>query len=136
MSGELVQVPVPGADALMALHEDGTVWVALKPMCDTLNWSEDARKRAWLIATSCIKTKGHYRDIYDATRAKYAEAVHNADCVRCGPAGKPALAGSPLSLGHQHARGLRAIAKELLRDLWIESKRIHELQAQGGQVAA
>lgn len=100
------------------------------------NWSEDARKRAWLIATSCIKTKGHYRDIYDATRAKYAEAVHNADCVRCGPAGKPALAGSPLSLGHQHARGLRAIAKELLRDLWIESKRIHELQAQDGQVAA
>lgn len=91
------------------------------------NWSEDARKRAWLIATSCVKSKGAYREVYDTTRAKYDGAVHQADCVRCGPAGKPAKAGSELSAGHQHARALRAIAKEVLKDLWVEARRQYEL---------
>ncbi len=100
------------------------------------NWNEDARKRAWLIATSCMKKQGPYREVYDATRAKYADAVHNADCVRCGPKGKPALAGSPLSLGHQHARGLRAVAKAILDDLWRESKRLHEARSGQQQTAA
>lgn len=97
------------------------------------NWNEDARKRTWLIATSCLKQPAgtRYRDIYDLTRIKYADAVHQTDCVRCGPAGKPAPAGSPLSLGHQHARGLRAISKALLADMWREAKRIHESAADG-----
>lgn len=93
------------------------------------NWNEDARKRAWLIAASVIKAGGPYREIYDATKAKYADAVHNAPCVRCGPAGKPAQAGTPLSKGHIDGRGRRAICKAVLKKLWIESKRLHELQA-------
>lgn len=94
------------------------------------NWSEDARKRAWLIATKCVMTQGSpYRIVYDETRVKYANAVHQVECVRCGPSGKPALPGSPLSAGHQHARALRAISKALLKDLWIESRRLHELAA-------
>jgi len=96
------------------------------------NWSEYARKRVWLIAASCVKQpaeRSHYRRVYDATRAKYAEAVHSNECVRCGPKGKPAQTGSPLSLGHQHARGLRAVAKEVLRDLWIEAKRLHTTES-------
>lgn len=96
------------------------------------NWSEYARKRVWLIAASCVKQpaeRSHYRRVYDATRAKYAEAVHSNECVRCGPKGKPAQPGSPLSLGHQHARGLRAVAKEVLRDLWIEAKRLHTTES-------
>ena len=36
MSAELVRVSVPGAADLLAMQEDGQVWVALKPMCDTL----------------------------------------------------------------------------------------------------
>lgn len=93
------------------------------------NWSDDARKRAYLIAASCVKQKPgtKWRDLYDASRAKYADAVHGTDCVRCGPKGKPALPESPLSAGHQHARALRIMSKELLKELWIESKRIHEL---------
>lgn len=92
------------------------------------NWSDDARKRAWLISASCVKQKPgtKWRDLYDASRAKYADAVHPVDCVRCGPKGKPALAGSPLSAGHQHARALRIMSKEILKEMWIESKRIHE----------
>lgn len=95
------------------------------------NWSETARKRAWLVAASCVKQPpdAPYRKVYDATRAKYADAVHAAECIRCGPAGKPALPGSPLSDGHKHARALRAIAKEVLKDLWREARRIHAEQS-------
>lgn len=100
------------------------------------NWSENARKRAWLIATSCVKSKGRYRKIYDDTRAKYDGALHKTDCVRCRPAGKPAKAGSELSAGHQYARALRAIAKEVLKDLWIEGRRLHEqIEAEHEQAA-
>lgn len=92
------------------------------------NWSPDARMRAFLIAESCVKQPAgtRYRDVYDEARDKYSDAVHGTDCVRCGPKGKPALAGTPLSAGHQHARALRAISKELLRDLWLEAKAVHE----------
>ena len=92
-----------------------------------VDWNQAARQRIWLIAQSCIKVEhSPYRKIYDAGRAKYAEAVHSGDCVRCGPKGKPALAGSPLSDGHKHARAVRLMMKEILRDLWTESKRLHE----------
>lgn len=90
------------------------------------NWSETARKRAWLIANSVVKCGGPYREVYDATKDKYADAVHTSTCVRCGPKGKPAHPGSPLSKAHIHARGLRAISKAVLKDLWIEAKRLHE----------
>jgi hypothetical protein len=91
------------------------------------NWSEDARKRAWLIAMSCVKQKAgtRYRDVYDDTRAKYEEAVHRVPCVRCGPSGKPAEVGSELSPGHQHGRAVRAVAKKVLQDLWVEARRLH-----------
>ena len=84
--------------------------------------------RLWLIASKCVMVGhgGPYRAIYDEGRAKYADAVHTTECKRCGPKGKPALEGSPLSAAHQHARAIRLIAKAILRDLWTESKRIHE----------
>lgn len=92
------------------------------------NWSATAKMRAYLVAESCMKqpSGSRYRDVYEATRAKYAEAAHAVECVRCGPKGKPAQPGSALSEGHKHARALRAVAKEVLRDLWREAKRLHE----------
>lgn len=91
------------------------------------NWSTTAKTRAYLIAESCIKQhKSPYRAVYDEGRAKYSGAVHQVPCVRCGPSGKPAEIGSPLSAGHQHARAMRLVAKAILRDLWTESKRLHE----------
>lgn len=72
-----------------------------------------------LHAESCVKAaSGDYRDVYDDARATYADRLHAADCVRCGPSGKPAIEGSPWSKGHQHAAALRKVAKEILRDLW------------------
>lgn len=95
------------------------------------NWSADAKMRTYLISVSCVKQsaeKSKYRRVYDEGRAKYADAVHPHDCKRCGPAGKPALAGSPLSAGHQHNRAIRLISKELLKDLWIASRDLYLTQ--------
>jgi hypothetical protein len=90
------------------------------------NWSADAKMRAHLVAVSIVKAGGPYRDVYDTARTKYDDATHHTECKRCGPSGKPAQPGSPISAGHQHARALRAVAKEVLKDLWREAKRLHE----------
>lgn len=93
------------------------------------NWSDGARMRLWNITGSCLKAQGHYADVYYEARDKYEDATHSTDCVRCGPKGKPAVAGSPLSAAHQHARALRAVGKEVLRDLWAASRDLHEQAA-------
>ena len=93
------------------------------------NWSSAAKLRTFLVAESCMKKRNSpYRAVYDEARTKYADALHGVECRRCGPKGKPAPVGSPLSDGHKNARALRAISKAVLRDLWRESKRLHELQ--------
>lgn len=90
------------------------------------NWNDKARSRGFLIAQSCIKkADSPFRKVYDDARTQYVDAVHGSDCVRCGPAGKPALAGSPLSLGHQHQRALRRVTKEVLKTLWLASRELH-----------
>lgn len=87
------------------------------------NWSSDAKMRAFLCAESCIKKRSSpFRPVYDAGREKYRDAVHPFPCVRCGPKGKPALPGSELSAGHQHARAMRLTAKAILRDMWVASR--------------
>lgn len=87
------------------------------------NWNATAKMRAFLVAESCIKQRtSPYRLVYDNGREKYADSLHDHECVRCGPSGKPAAVGSPLSLGHQHARAMRLVAKEVLKDLWTEAK--------------
>ncbi|MEV7770473.1 hypothetical protein [Kitasatospora sp. NPDC086791] len=90
------------------------------------NWSTAAKMRAYLVAESCIKqTRSPYRAVYDAGRAKYAEAVHEVECRQCGPSGNPARVGTAISAGHQHARAMRLVMKEILKDLWHESRRLH-----------
>jgi hypothetical protein len=95
----------------------------------TSNWSEDARKRAWLIVQSVIKSGGPWREVYDARKATTEGKLHAVPCVRCGPKGKPAPVGSPLSDGHRHADAIRITAKAILKALWVESKRLHEVGA-------
>jgi hypothetical protein len=93
------------------------------------NWNAEAKMRVWLIATSCIKQAASpYRAVYDDGRVRYTDAAHQIECRRCGPTGHPAAIGSPLSAGHQHARALRLVSKTILRDLWIESRHIHQEQ--------
>lgn len=101
---------------------------ATKARGQIANWSDDAKMRTNLISVSIVKNGagGPYREVYDQGRAKYADALHGVVCRRCGPAGKPAQVGSPLSDGHKHARALRLVSKEVLKGLWREAKRLHE----------
>ena len=116
------------------------------------NWSGQAKMRTFLCIEPCIKLDGKpdkngrarakspYRTIYEDAKAKAAEHLHTDVCARCGPKGKPAKVGSPWSDGHKHGHAMRIARKELLRDLWLEAKRIHEnagtgqngAEAQGG----
>ena len=61
MRGELIPVPVPGADALMATQFDGREWAALKPMCETLgiDFPAQLRKlqgRSWAVVAQRAMT--------------------------------------------------------------------------------
>lgn len=90
------------------------------------NWSTPAQTRVWLLAQQCvITTKSPFRRVYDEAREYYAGATHTGDCVRCGSSGRPALAGSELSAGHQHARAQRKTAKAILRSLWEAARQAH-----------
>jgi hypothetical protein len=105
------------------------VWVAARRRKGIkANWSDEIKKRAYLVAESCMKQRtSPYRALYEKRKANTEGRVHAVACVRCGPSGKPALIGSPWSDGHRHADALRIVSKAILRDLWRESKRLHQL---------
>lgn len=122
---------VVGAAAQSICESQGSVSGGAAPTKqrgERVTWSPDARMRLWLIASKTVMVGhgGPYRQVYDEGRLKYADAVHAEECKRCGPKGKPAQIGSPLSAAHQHARAIRLIAKAILRDLWTAAKNIHE----------
>ncbi|WP_344286996.1 hypothetical protein [Streptomyces synnematoformans] len=111
-----------------------------------VQYSPAAKTRAYLIAKACMKLLrkpcatdpdssvathvegcvcSPYRLVYDRRKAATEGRTHAAPCVRCGPSGKPAEAGSAWSAGHRNADALRVTAKAVLRDLWLEARRIH-----------
>lgn len=92
------------------------------------NWSPDARKRLWIMTGPIIRGNGPYRAVYDAGRVKYAEKTHTAACAQCGAKGKPAEAGTPWRDGHKHAGAIRLVMREILRDLWTESRAIYDVK--------
>lgn len=98
-------------------------------------WNETARMRVRLIAESCLKAKSSpYNVVYYDTRAKYEDAKHDYPCVMCGTGkkptegvkGKPAEPGTPLRDGHKHGRALHKVGQVFLKDLFLESKRLHQ----------
>lgn len=90
-----------------------------------LNWSPDARKRLWIIATGTVKVGGPYREVYDAGRVRYADKTHTAPCVQCGGKGSPAAEGTEWRDGHKHAGAVRLVMREVLRDLWMQSRDLY-----------
>lgn len=76
------------------------------------NWSTEGKTRAFLIATSCLKQIGSpYRTVY-LNRRQHTAVTH-----------------PDWTLGHSHNDGLRIASKAILRDLWRESKRLHEVSS-------
>jgi hypothetical protein len=88
--------------------------------------NKDAKKRLWGISGSVLKAQGEWAHFYYDRREKTEGKIHERDCVRCGPSGHPAKAGSPWSKAHQHADGLRILGKEILLGLYVEAQRLHE----------
>ena len=84
-----------------------------------------AKMRIHLIAEACLKAQGPYADVYYGRKEATKGRLHAVECRRCGPAGHPALPGSPWPPAHRHADALRITAKEILRDLWTEARRLH-----------
>lgn len=73
------------------------------------NWSTEAKTRAYLCATSCIKqARSPYRSVYEHRR-EHTATSH--------PDWTP---------GHSHNDALRIVSKAILRDLWREARRLHE----------
>jgi hypothetical protein len=71
------------------------------------NWNTEAKMRAYLVATSCIKQMhSPYRPTYENRRGHTAETHPD------------------WSDGHSHNDALRIVAKAILRDLWIEGRRL------------
>lgn len=85
-----------------------------------------AKSRVWLISCAVLKAQGPLSVAYYDRKAATEGRLHAAACVRCGPSGHPALEGSPWSDAHRHADALRITGKTILRDLWLEARRIHE----------
>ena len=72
------------------------------------NWSTNAKTRAYLIATSCIKqADSPYRAVY-LQRREHTATTH--------PDWTP---------GHSHNDALRVASKAILKDLWIAAREIH-----------
>ncbi len=89
----------------------------------------NAKKAVWKLSHQFMRTVGSarsrrspYRDLYEARKALTEGKLHDQACVRCGPAGHPAVEGSPWSDAHRHADALRVIGKEFLKDLWVASQ--------------
>jgi hypothetical protein len=95
------------------------------------NWSAAAKSRAWNVAGSMLKVGN--REVYDKRKAHTEGRLHDGECIRCGPSGKPALPGTPWSDGHRHNDALRIVSKEILKDLWREARRIHLATPVSGQ---
>lgn len=87
------------------------------------NWSQDARKRIWLISRSIIQCRGDYRAIYYDRKEQTEGRLHAAECPQCVGSSKK---GEPWRDGHRDADATRVLSKAVLKDLWVEAKRIHE----------
>jgi hypothetical protein len=95
----------PGSDA----QTPTTGVAARRRKGQRANWSTTAKTRAYLIATSCIKqARSPYRATYDKRRAHTATTHPD------------------WTAGHSHNDAMRVTSKAILRDLWIEARRIHE----------
>lgn len=118
------------------------------------NWNATAKMRAFLVAETIIKKQvsnhlpekergkidaahphgydpeiryatGKYGEIYLAERVYQQGAIHGNECPQCGGKGPAEPAGSLLKKSHQAQRATRKVTKELLKDLWVEARRLH-----------
>jgi hypothetical protein len=82
------------------------------------------KKIVWGMVDSSIKNRRHgspYAALYDLVKSDLEGRTHTAECVRCGPSGRPAGPDTPWKPGHIHAHAMRVVGKQLLKDIWLLS---------------
>lgn len=97
-SAVLVQIPVPGADDLLAVQTDGRRWVALKPMCETLGIDVSAqlkrlKSKSWatVAVIAVVAADGKVRDMVMVDTKSIPLWLATIDETRVNPAAKPKL---------------------------------------------
>jgi hypothetical protein len=86
------------------------------------SWNSQARVRLFCAVEPSIKNRNaRLRGVYDTVRAEVADRSHATDCAKCGH--QPA--GSPWKPSHQHGHAVHMMMVTLLRDLWLEARRLH-----------
>lgn len=104
------QISDPGQKCA-ANHPQGAGVAPKRRRGQKANWSTEAKTRAYLCATSCIKqASSPYRAVYLARR-EHTAVTH--------PDWTP---------GHSHNDALRITSKAILRDLWREARRLHGVE--------
>lgn len=94
------------------------------------NWSDTAKMRVWNMVQPIIKNRNSpYRHLYDQAKAAMEGSVYDERMAGKMFKGQPIVVGQPLSAGHIHNRAQRRVMKAILKDLWVEAKRIHEERA-------
>jgi hypothetical protein len=91
-----------------------------------IHYDPKAKVRIYLVAEKCIMFESKYRDTYDEERDKKLDAVHTKKCPQCKDTGG---VGQPWKPGHQHRHALRVVSDDILADMWLYSKRLHEAEA-------
>lgn len=95
------------------------------------NWKSMAKVRAYNCVKAFIKLKnnpdrGKYCDLYFAEKERLTGRAYGPGYFGRKLKGKVIDADTPIPAGHLAAMAERKVMKELLKDLWIESKRLHE----------
>lgn len=96
------------------------------------NWKTSAKTRAYVMIDPIVKLKnnpdrGKYADLYFAEKARLEGRTYGPGYFGRKLKGKVIDADTPIPAGHVNAMAKRRVMKELLKDLWIESKRLHDL---------
>jgi hypothetical protein len=98
MTADLVSVPVPGADDLMAAQFDGRQWAALRFMCDSLgvNYTtqlEKLRRRSWATVAlrGTVAADGKTRDMAMIDSRSIPMWLATIDENRVKPEARPQL---------------------------------------------
>lgn len=96
------------------------------------NWSDTAKMRVWNIVQPIIKNRNSpYRHLYDQVKEGYQGRVYDERYAGRKLKGATIVAGDPIPAGHINAMTERIVMKAILKDLWIESKRLHEKATNG-----
>jgi hypothetical protein len=102
------------------------------------NWSTHAKTRAYLVAESCLKQLSKECKVsgdqvtHDAHCGIVTRITHGPECT-CSPyrvtydarRAVTDVTHADWTPGHLHHDALRVSAKAILRDLWIEGRRLH-----------